>query len=251
LQYLELLLLVIAGIAAGFINTLAGNGSLITLTLLMEFIGLPALTANGTNRVGIFFHSTITSFTMFKQHGIEKSNATSIIPILFLGGLVGGILSVIVSPAQFKFVYRVLLIILFFTLLVNPKKWMDPNLIKSSLPKGVKSIILFGVGIYGGFIQMGMGVVLLAVLVLIHKIPLMKANAIKLVAVFAYSPFVLAIVIWNDMVNWRYGLSLAAGQLIGGWITAHYISRWKHANTLAYILLIIMVVAALIKIFIL
>lgn len=247
----ELILLIIAGATAGFINTLAGNGSLITLTILMEFIGLPALTANGTNRVGIFFHSTLTSYTMFKQHGVRKSDAIHTIPILFIGGIIGGILSVLVSPEQFKFIYRVLLVALFLMLLINPKKWLNPDLIATTIPNFIKSIILFAVGIYGGFIQMGMGVILLATLVLLHKMPIMNANVVKLIAICLYSPIVLGIVIWHDMVNWRYGLILAAGQIIGGWFTARYISKWKHANALAYALLIIMVVAALIKIFIL
>ncbi len=250
MDYIEIILLILAGFSAGFINTLAGNGSLITLTILLEFIGLPALTANGTNRVGIFFHSIITSYAMFQQHGIEGEHKRGILPVLFIGGITGGIISILVSAEQFTFVYRALLIFLFLTLLVNPKKWIDPSIITSEIPDWIRYIVLFFIGIYGGFIQMGYGILLLAILVLVHKIPLMKANAIKLVSVFLYTPLVLGMYIWYDMVNWHFGLLLAIGQIAGGWLTAHYISRWKHANTLAYGLLIVMVSAALIKIFI-
>lgn len=243
------MLLLLAGLGAGFVNTLAGNGSLFTLTILMEFIGMPALVANGTNRVGIVFHSAVASHSMFKQHGIESSKGRYILPIVFFGGIIGGLISVFVSAEQFTFVYRVLLIILFFTLLINPKKWMDPSLIKKEIPIWLKSIMLFAVGIYGGFIQMGMGVIFLALLVLVHKIPLMKANAIKLVSVLLYTPVVLGIFIWNGLVDWYYGLLIAVGQIIGGWITANYISKWKHANTLAYAMLVVMVSVALVKIF--
>lgn len=249
MDYLEILFLILAGLGAGFVNTLAGNGSLFTLTILMEFIGLPALVANGTNRVGIAFHSVVASHSMWKQHGIEKSAGLNIIPLMFIGGVCGGLASVYVSAEQFRFVYRALLILLFFTLLINPKKWIDPTRLKAKIPNSIKSLIIFVVGVYGGFIQMGMGVIMLAVLVLIYKLPLMKANAIKLVSVLVYTPVVLAIFIMNDMVDWYYGLLIAVGQIIGGWITANYISKWKHANTLAYLLLIIMVSAALIKIF--
>ncbi len=249
MEILESTLLIFAGIAAGFINTLAGNGSLITLTILLEFIGLPALTANGTNRVGIFFHSIITSYSMQQSHAMNMGHAKRILPIMFIGGICGGVLSVIVSPEQFKFVYRFLLIALFITLFINPKKWLEPERFSKKLPPYIKAFILFCVGVYGGFIQMGMGIVLLAVLVLFYQIPLLQANTIKLFSVLVYTPIVFAILIFHDLVNWHYGLLLAAGQIIGGWITARYISRWKHANHLAYILLLIMVSAALIKIF--
>ena len=158
MEYLEIVFLILAGLGAGFVNTLAGNGSLFTLTILMEFIGLPALVANGTNRVGVAFHSVVASHAMFKQHGISRSNRLNILPIVFFGGIVGAGISLYVSGEQFRFVYRALLIILFFTLLINPKKWMDPSLITKRIPSWLLSFILFVVGIYGGFIQMGMGV---------------------------------------------------------------------------------------------
>ena len=247
----EIALLILAGFGAGFVNTLAGNGSLITLTILMEFIGLPALTANGTNRVGIFFHSIITSFTMFKKHGIETKHQRGILPVLFIGGIIGGLISINISADQFTFVYRSLLVLLFITLLINPKKWLDPSVIKFHVDSRIKIFILFILGVYGGFIQMGYGVVLLAVLVLVHKIPLIPANVIKLVSVFLYTPIVFGIFIWAGLVDWYFGLLLAVGQIIGGWLTANYISKWRMANELAYGLLIIMVCAALVKIFLL
>lgn len=216
----------------------------------MEFIGLPALVANGTNRVGIVFHSMIASHAMFKQHGIESAHGRFILPIVLIGGILGGLISVYVSAEQFRFVYRALLILLFFTLLINPKKWMDPSLIKRNIPIWIKAFLLFCVGIYGGFIQMGMGVIYLAVLVLVQQIPLMKANTIKLVSILLYTPFVLGIFIYNGMVDWYYGILLAIGQIIGAWITANYVSKWKHANALAYIMLVVMVSAALVKIFV-
>ncbi len=247
----DIILLVVAGLGAGFVNTLAGNGSLITLTLLMEFIGLSPLVANGTNRVGILLHSIIASYTMKRQHGLDQTHSKIILPVMLIGGITGGILSVIVSPEQFKMVYRILLVLLFITLLINPKRWLQPDTIKFNLPKFFKLLLLFGVGVYGGFIQMGMGIILLATLVLIFKLPLMKANTIKLFSVLIYMPFVFILLIYHDLVNWKFGLLLAVGQVIGGWMTARYISNWKHANTLAYGLLILMVSAALIKVFLL
>lgn len=250
MDYFEIILLIVAGATAGFINTLAGNGSLITLTLLMEFIGLPPLVANGTNRVGILFHSVVTSRAMYKKHGANLPGIKPILSLIFLGGITGGILSVIVSPEQFRFVYRALLVLLFITLLVNPKRWLEPENSPFNAPSWVKHVILFFVGVYGGFIQMGMGIVLLATLVLVQKMPLIQANTIKLFAVLVYTPFVLGIMIWNDLVDWKYGLLLAAGQLAGGYLTANYISAWKNADKLAYGLIIIMIVAALVKIFV-
>lgn len=247
--FLEPLLLIVAGILAGFVNTLAGNGSLITLTLLMEFFGLPPLVANGTNRVGIFFHSIVTSSTLYRRHGMKMSDAKHIVSILFIGGIAGGILSILVSPEQFRFVYRTLLVLLFVTLLINPKRWLQPETSSLQIPQWLKYIILFFVGLYGGFIQMGMGIILLATLVLVHKLPLIRANTIKLVAVCVYTPIVLGIMIYNDLVDWKYGLLLAAGQLVGGYLTARYIASWKNAHKIAYAMIVIMVIAALIKIF--
>jgi len=245
---LEIFALIFAGLSAGFINTLAGNGSLITLTLLMEFFGLPPLVANGTNRVGIVFHSMVTSYSMSKHHALPKIAKRHMLPIIFVGGIVGGLLSIYVSNEQFRLVYRILLVVLFFTLIINPKRWLKPELFTLNFPQWAQVLILFIVGLYGGFIQMGMGIFLLAVLVLIYKLPMMTANTIKLFSVLIYTPFVLVILIMNDLVDWKYGLIIAIGQLVGGWVTSRYIAQWRHANILAYILLVIMVSVALVKI---
>ena len=109
----------------------------------------------------------------------------------------------------------------------------------------ISLVLFFFVGIYGGFIQAGTGFLILLVLSGVNQFSLVKSNAIKVVVAFIYTLSALAIFIWNDQVNWKYGLVLSIGNALGGW----FASRWsvKKGDGLIKIFLIIMVTAMAIK----
>ncbi|MFT5385038.1 MAG: putative membrane protein YfcA, partial [Saprospiraceae bacterium] len=112
---------VLGGLAAGFINTLAGNGSVITLTILTELIGLPGNLANGTNRVGVMANSVMASWVFHKNGKLKLDRGLPYIVPTVLGAVVGVIVAVMVSNEQFKIVFRFLMVVMLLVILIKPK----------------------------------------------------------------------------------------------------------------------------------
>ncbi|WP_027418292.1 sulfite exporter TauE/SafE family protein [Crocinitomix catalasitica] len=238
---------IIGGFLAGFINTLAGNGSAITLTILMEFMGLPPNIANASNRVGIFAQS-IVSTSVFQKHGkINWRTSLPFIITVFLGAMVGLYLALTVDNAGFKQVYGFLMILLLFVILFKPSRWINPPEGERKLPLIFLLIGFFLLGIYGGFIQMGMGIIFLAFSVLVGKFDMLSANAMKIICVGSYTGVVLLIFALNGWVNWWAGGLIAVGQIIGAMISSRFASNHPKANIVAHRLLIVVVVFAIVK----
>lgn len=237
-----------AGILCGFINTLAGSGSLISLPLLM-FMGLPANVANGTNRIAILFQN-IVGVSSFKQQKVFKIKEGIWLAIpAVIGSMVGAVLAVNLTEAIMTRVIGGLLVFMFFMILFKPDAWIKGQIgLVSSKPTWWQLLIFFGIGVYGGFIQAGVGFFLLAGLVLGAGFDLVKANAIKLLIVLLYTPFALAIFIYNDQVYWVAGLILAIGNMLGAFIASRFAVSW--GAKFVRIMLLVIVFGAAIKLLI-
>lgn len=243
------LIAVTGAFLAGCVNTLAGNGSAITLTILMELLGLPPDVANGTNRVGVVAQGIAGTFA-FKREGrlLENLNWPVII-MVSAGALLGMYLSVVISPEGYKLVFRYLLVVMLVVILVKPKRWLTPRTDRPALPRWVAIPMFFLLGIYGGFIQMGMGVFFLAALVLLSNYDLINANVLKGLTVAIYTIFAVLFFHWQGLIDWKIGGLMAIGQLAGGFLTATYASRYPQANLWAYRLLIVVIIAAIARAF--
>ncbi len=243
------ILAILGGLAAGSINTLAGNGSAITLYILTELAGLPGAVANGTNRLGILGQGVITS-RIFKQSGqLKIKQAWPIAAAMLPGALLGVYVALHISNEEFKLVFRWLLVALFFIILVRPSRWLkniDPEQIKL---KWWHIPICCCLGFYGGFIQMGMGVFFLALLVLIIKYDIMSANAIKTFSVLCYTIFVFSIFWYWGKINWYWGGLLLIGQMLGGYLTTRFAVKNDNAAKIAHRVLVVVVLIALIRSF--
>ena len=247
MEWWQAIIAIGGGFLAGIINTLAGSGSAITLSILSEVLFLSPLIANGTNRVGVFAQTLISTAT-FYRHGKLPLNAywSYIIPTV-IGAIVGVWAAVSVSNEQFKFIFRILLVLMLVTILVKPSRWLINQDDHFVLPYWISLPVFLALGFYGGFIQMGMGVFYLAILVLASRIPIIRANAIKLFVIAIYSVFVLALFQYRGMINWEIGLIMASGQSLGGWLTARYASKSEKAAVWAYRLLVFIVIWAIIS----
>jgi hypothetical protein len=240
---------IVGAFIAGGINTLAGNGSAITLTILTEVLGLPPNVANGTNRIGIFTQSAITS-VVFNKHGKlnVSRNKKYIIPIIF-GAIAGGILAVNVSNEQFKVVFKFMMVFMLVAVLVKPKRWLrqtDENF----KPKWYFYIpVLLALGFYGGFIQMGMGVFFLIIMVLGMRVNIIESNAIKGFVIAVYTLLLITLFHYQGMIDWKLGGIMAIGQTLGGYLTAKFASQYKKADQVAYYVLIVVMVLAIGKLF--
>jgi uncharacterized membrane protein YfcA len=218
-------ILVLAGILTGFINTLAGSGSLITLPLLM-FIGLPANVANGTNRIGILLQSAVGAASFRQGRVFEYHEGLWLALPATAGSLIGAIAAVNLSSKVMEAIIGGLLLFMFFMVLYKPEKWITEKAgTISGRPKFWQLVIFFFIGLYGGFIQAGVGFILLAGLVLGAGVNLTKANALKVFIVFVYTLVAIVVFIMNRQVNYLAGFVLASGSMVGAYIATKFAIR--------------------------
>lgn len=237
-------LVVVGGFATGFINTVAGSGSLISLPLLIS-LGLPANVANGTNRVAIVLQNAIGA-TKFDQAGILDRRAVLRLGIpAILGGIVGAQIAVDMNEAIMRRTIGFLLVAMLFVILLRPRRWLEGREPGSrALPWWGHSILLFFVGTYGGFIQAGVGIFFLSTLVLGVGFDLVKANAVKVGINLLQTLAALWVFVIHRQVVWGIGILLAVGTMLGAW-TAASIAVDKGAVWVHRILVVVVALAAL------
>ncbi|MFT6866814.1 MAG: putative membrane protein YfcA [Cyclobacteriaceae bacterium] len=216
-------ILIGAGLFTGVINTLAGGGSLITLPLLI-FMGLPSVEANASNRIGIFLQSLV-AVGGFKSKGVFVFPYAAWVSIsAVLGCIIGAYFAIDIRNELFNRILAVVMVAVMTWTVIKPylvRKGIDENFTNKS--KITSIIIFFFIGIYGGFIQAGVGFLIIATLTGIHGLNMAKTNSIKTFVIVCYTLVALGIFWWEDQIRWDYGLTLAAGNSAGGWIA----SRWS------------------------
>lgn len=240
----EIIVIIVVGIFVGFINTLSGGGSVISLTLLV-ILGLPANIANGTNRIGIFFQtlSSVGSFTRQKMFNSLKPVWLGIPATI--GSVLGAILAVDVNDKVIEIAMAVSMVIMLFFIFYRPDKWLKekPALLSKPL-RWWQFLIFFIIGFYGGFIQVGVGYFLLMALVLGIGYDLVKANAVKNLIVFFYAIFALLVFIIDGKINYLIGLILSAGSIIGALI-ASYLAVKKGAGLIRAVIVLSVILTLL------
>ncbi|MCP4000207.1 MAG: sulfite exporter TauE/SafE family protein, partial [Gammaproteobacteria bacterium] len=211
-----------AGILAGFINTLAGGGSLLTLPILI-FLGLPTAVANGTNRIAIIAQCAFAA-AGFKKKGVSDFKLSLLFSApAITGAIIGAYFAVDISDILFKRVLAVIMLFVLGLILWNPRYGSGSN--SSSLGRRqliTAMIVFFFIGIYGGFIQVGVGFIIIAALTTITKFNLVVTNSHKVFVAGIYTIFALIVFAFNGKVCWEIGLCLAAGMGLGGWIGSHW-----------------------------
>jgi uncharacterized protein len=237
-------IIVAAGFAAGFINILAGSGSLITLPLLI-FIGLPVNVANGTNRVAILLQNVV-GVSRFRQSKMLRfrRNLKLAIPAA-VGAIVGAQIAVNLNEQAMKITIGALMIFMLITLLIRPKRWLEGRAdeSESKTSRIIQPLSFFAIGIYGGFIQAGVGIFLLAGLVLSAGFDLKNANPVKILIVLCFTIFALAVFVYNDQVRWTIGFVMAIGNMAGAWVATRLAVK-RGAGFIRYLLIVILVVTA-------
>lgn len=213
---LEVLALLVIGVVAGFINVLSAGGSMLTLPLLM-FLGLSPQVANGTNRVSIVLQSVsaVVSFLRAGTRHVGLSLRLSVPAVA--GSLLGAWLALRVSDALFE----TLLIVVMVgsaVLMLLPQPRLDTRPLTADRLTPVVYLAMFAIGLYGGFIQVGVGVLFIVVLYRMLRIDLGQVNAFKVLIILVYTLPALAVFLYHDQVRWGYGLVLAAGSMGGAWL---------------------------------
>lgn len=222
MEYYEIPLVIAIGFIAAFLNTVGGGGSLFTVPLL-TFLGLPITVANATNRVALLVQN------FFAVWGFRSKNVALPWPYsLYLGistlggGIIGSLMASRINDELFSRIFAVVMITSVFLIVLNPakSKGAERMSFKSQL---TGSICFFFLGIYGGFVQAGIGFLVLAVLNLVNNLNLVTSNYVKVFSAIVYTAVSVIVFALEGKIHWLTGGILAIGMAWGGW----FASRWS------------------------
>lgn len=243
---LQIVILTGIGIVAGFLNVIAGGGSMLTVPTLL-FMGIPAPVANGTNRIAILAQNIVAAFTFFRK-GLSDFKLSLTLALCALpGAVIGAWYGVQLHGVWFN---RVLALIMIAVMLAMRSNRTNVNHHpEKSSPSQTRIItahgLMFGVGLYGGFIQIGVGLLIMPILHRVLGLDLIRVNMHK---VFIIGCFTLAaLIVFSTQLEllWIAGVALAIGNSIGGWLGAH--SSIKHGDRLISTMFNLVLVTLVIK----
>lgn len=235
------LLLFIIGAIAAVINVNAGGGSSLTLPALI-FLGLDSATANGTNRIAILMQNVSSVYT-FKKAQYQQFNLSMKLSLITLpGAIAGALVAIKISDELFNTILGIIMIAITLTMIFpasKSKKNDDTENKKITIPLFLTFVV---VGFYGGFIQIGIGFILMAILNKLMHFSLIYVNMHKVFIVFILTIPALLIFILSGNVNWYWGISLGLGNALGGWWgTKHSIKKGdRFIKTVLSIAIVIM-----------
>ncbi|MEJ2041710.1 MAG: sulfite exporter TauE/SafE family protein [Reinekea sp.] len=242
--------LVVTGFLAGIINILAGGGSNLTLPALM-LLGLPADMANATNRVGVFMQSIVGIRGFAKHKKLPTQDLKGILLATLSGGLIGSVIASLMPNLYLKPLLLGAMISMALVILVRPSVVLpgpDESIKKvSETPPGFW--MLFLAGIYGGFVQAGVGFILIAAIAGTLRYELVQTNALKVLCTFAFTSVALVVFVFRGQVAWVpsliLGLSTMAGASIGVRLALNVspkVMKW-----FLFVMTVVASIAALIK----
>ncbi len=234
--------LVVAGVIAGFINTIAGGGSMLTLPALM-LLGMPADVANATNRVGVVMQSGLGVRGFHRAKRLDTGAMVAIVVPTLAGSAVGAVLAAWLPEAILKPVLLGSMMAIALVMLVKPGTLAPTGeSIRSVSSHPGAWIGLFMAGMYGGFVQAGVGFMLLAAIAGGLHYDLVRANALKIFCTLCFTVVALGVFVWNDLVMWVPGLILAVGTMAGAHLSVKFAIQASQRTLSAF--LFVMVVLA-------
>ncbi|MCL2416714.1 MAG: sulfite exporter TauE/SafE family protein [Bacteroidales bacterium] len=247
LSFVEIFILIFSGIVVAFINTFAGGGSVISITLFM-MLGMSPLQANVINRVPVFFQTIASSYLFWKKGLLDVSRGLTMGVPMIMGCLVGANILVTVNEQAFDIFLGLILLVILFFIFYKPEAWLKGNEKLQQKKMDWKSFVAFFViGIYAGFLHVGVGYFLIVALVLLMGYDLLKGNAQKNFLVLLYSPFAIGFFIFSGDLTLKmasYGLIHAIGNVIGASLATHFGVKWGN-NFIRWLIFVVVILTAL------
>lgn len=244
MDLIEIAILLIAGVAAGFINVNAGGGSFLTLPVLI-LTGLSPVVANGTNRIALAA-ANITAIMNFKKNGFFEWKKSLLLGIPAAAGAVAGaIVSIRIPEGLYNTMLGIAIIVVVAVIFINPEKIKKhPFFTTSTAGKAVSSFCFFLLGVYGGVIQAGVGFFIIASLVFITGYSLVKINSMKVIIAFIYTVCTIAVFAFTGNIDWMYALVLSIGNGVGALLGSRFAVK-KGDRWIRYVLALSAVIMAL------
>jgi uncharacterized membrane protein YfcA len=235
LSWVQFLIVYLTGTLAGFINVVGGGGSILTLPVLM-WIGLPSSVANATNRIAILSES-IAGAVGFSSKGIRPER-TVIPAVIFAsaGSILGSFFVLSIQTERLNRVIAILLLLATFITVFRPPK---VKIGKASLLS--TAVVFLVVGFYGGFIQAGVGFLLMAAITFVFGFDLVLTNATKVVTTLVYTSFSVIVFASRGMIDWIPGLVLSLGNMTGAFLAVRLSVR-KGVKFTRWILIVVVLI---------
>lgn len=213
---LTFFILAIVGAIAGFLNVLAGGGSALTIPLMI-FLGYDATIANGSNRIAIQVEA-LTAVVAFKKEKHADFPLSLKLGLMTLpGGILGAFYAVKIDDALFTKILGVVMVLITFSLMF-PKAEIVEHAKNHKWSKWLAWPVMFAVGFYGGFIQAGVGFVIMAVLLHLYGMDLIKINMHKVFIVMIFTVPAVIVFVVTDNIDWFAAVALSIGMMLGTWV---------------------------------
>ncbi|MEE9444254.1 MAG: sulfite exporter TauE/SafE family protein [Cocleimonas sp.] len=207
------IILCLSGAVAGFLNVLAGGGSALTIPIMI-FLGFDATVANGSNRIAIQVEA-LTAVAAFKKQQHSDFPLSLKLSLMTLpGGIVGAFYAVKIDDELFTKILGFVMILIVISLVV-PKSELVEHAKQHKWKNWLAWPVMFAVGFYGGFIQAGVGFVIMATLLHLYGMDLVKINMHKVFIVMVFTVPAVLVFIFTDNVNWFAAVALSVGMIIG------------------------------------
>jgi len=223
LELYQIPLIILLGFGSAFLNTVGGGGSLFTVPIL-TFMGVPITMANATARVAIFAQN-LTAVGGFRSKKVELPLRYSLYLglVSLVGGFIGSMLASTIDDKIFGRIFVVVMLVSIALVIFNPFRSTLHGENMSRKRQTIGIICFFFVGLYGGFVQAGIGFLVIGILSLVNNFNLVKINYIKVFVAIVYTGVSVAVFAWEGKIIWQTSLILAIGHALGGW----YASRWS------------------------
>ncbi len=218
----QLLVLAAAGVVSGFLNVMAGGGSLLTVPI-MVFMGIPGPVANGTNRIAILAQNLTAVTTFFRRGFSDFKFSLGLAACSIPGAVAGALVGTRLEGVWFnRTVAAIMLGVLLVTWLGRDR---SPGTAGNARPSRRRMVwghlLMVGVGFYGGFIQLGVGFIIMPVLNRVMGFDLITTNMHKVFIIGCYTAVALLVFALRVELLWLVGAVLALGNSAGGWLATH------------------------------
>lgn len=219
----DVLVIFLAGMGAGTINTVVGSGSLITFPTLVA-LGYPPLLSNVSNNIGLVPGSLSGVYGYRRELGGQQYRLRMLVPASLLGGLTGATLLLVLPSGVFKRVVIVLIVLALVLVVTQPRISKRLAARRDGSHNDVRPVVMalvFAAGIYGGYFGAAQGIILIAVLGIFVDDQLQRLNAVKNVLALTVNAVASVVFVLTTDVDWKIVGVIACGSVVGGQIGSH------------------------------
>jgi len=217
-------ILLVSGLVVGFINTLAGGGSAISLTVFMA-LGLPVQVANGTNRVAILMQNLSSTATFFGKRMLDARLGVRLALPVIAGTLLGARVAVTIDKGVFQACLAAVMVSVLVFILLGDRIFKRGGSATGRMTP-LHYLLFFAIGLYNGYIYVGTGYLILLVSMGMMHMNMVHANVAKNFVILLAIPFSLFVFMMNGHVNYAYGLVHGVGNMVGAFLASHYAIGW-------------------------